>query len=159
MPVRQAHFRLLLTPDLVTEAPLQRGFVGEVLRGGVRAFVFKFAARVAVGQAMKFLERKVRRGLVLMEGTDPAAWNLLGSVPLALLTNRPARVLLFVHGTFSSTVGAYAALTATPWGREFLAAAHTNYDAVLGFDHATLSEDPLENATELLTALQGIAWA
>jgi hypothetical protein len=157
-PLRQARFRIALSSEPAGPA-LQRGVVGDFIRGKVQAFIFRFAARVVVGQAMKFLERKVRRGLVRVDGPDSAAWDLLGATPLALPTTRPARILLLIHGTFSSTVGAYAALTATPWGREFLAAAHANYDAVLGFDHATLSEDPLENATELLAALQGLSWA
>lgn len=108
---------------------------------------------------MKFLERNVRRGLVSMADSDPAKWDLITDLTLLKLPgDRAARVLLFVHGTFSSTIGGYGALTATPWGQEFLRAAYVNYDAVIGFDHATLSDDPLENATDLLTRLQGANW-
>ena len=158
-PARAARFSIALGGELAAGAAGRRGVVRDAVLGKIRAFIFKFAARVVVGQAMKFLERKVRRGLVSMPGNDPAAWRLLAdSPPLVLPTRRPARILLFVHGTFSSTVGAYAALAGTPWGQEFLAATHATYDAVLGFDHATLSDDPLENAAELLAALQGLAW-
>ena len=55
----------------------------------------------------------------------------------------------FVHGTFDSTVGAFGALAATEAGRDFLTQALGDYDAVIGFDHRTLSVDPLENAREL----------
>ncbi len=137
----------------------KRGIIGDFVFGRVKAFVFKFAARIVVGQAMKYLERNVRRGLVNMEEIDPAKWNLFAdSAPLRLPQDRAARVLLFVHGTFSSTIGGFGAIAATPWGEEFLRAAHANYDAVIGFDHPTLSGDPLENATDLLTRLQNIAW-
>ena len=46
--------------------------------------------------------------LVGMTDTDPALWALIAD-PAALLLpkDRPARVLLFVHGTFSSTIGGY----------------------------------------------------
>jgi hypothetical protein len=65
---------------------------------------------------------------------------------------------LFIHGTFSSTVGGFGALTATPWGEKFLEGARANYDAIIGFDHPTLSEDPFANATELLKRLEARQW-
>ena len=137
-----------------------RGVVGDFLRDKVRAFIFKFAARVVVGQAMKFLESKVRRGLVQLASPDPTTWNLLANpASLKLPKGRAARVLLLVHGTFSSTLSAFAALPATEWGQAFLRAAFGTYDVVLGFDHATLSEDPLENASELLAALRQVPWS
>jgi hypothetical protein len=161
-PGRQARFAISLAEGepLPTGPAATRGVVSDLVLDKVKAFIFRFAARVAVGQTMKFLERQVRRGLVLLSGLDPAAWPLLADpANLSLPTNRPACVLLFIHGTFSSTVSAYGTLPATPWGRALLEAAYATYDVVLGFDHATLSEDPLENATELLSALQAIDWA
>lgn len=158
---RRARLSISLTGGRLGETgtAASRGVISDFLLGRVKAFIFKFAARVVVGQAMKFLERQVQRGLVLMPGPDPASWHLLADpTALPLPADRPACVLLFIHGTFSSTVSAYGALPATPWGQAFLAAAYATYDLVLGFDHATLSEDPLENATELLAALQGVAW-
>ena len=157
---RQAQFRLALAtaPPSSSGSAATRGVVGDFLLGRVRAYVFKFAARVVVGQVMKFLERKVQQGLVQLPGPDPATWQLTDPAVLPLPTDRPARVLLLVHGTFSSTISAYGALAATPWGLAFLMAAFDNYDLVLGFDHATLSEDPLANAAELLQALQTVPW-
>ena len=156
---RQARFAIALAESAAGPGA-QRGVIGDFVRGPVRAFIFKFAARLVLGQAVKFLEHKVQRGLVHMAGLTSTDWHLLADpAALALPTTRPARVLLFVHGTFSSTLGGYAALTATPWGQAFLEAAQADYDLVLGFDHATLSEDPLANATELLVALQGLDWA
>ncbi len=120
-----------------------------------RAVVLKFAAKAAVGAALQLFERKVRRGLVVMEGDEPQSWRLIENLSaLKLPADRPARLLLFVHGTFSSTAGSFGALGVTPWGRVFLEAARANYDAVIGFDHPTLSEDPLANAKDLLQRLQ-----
>ena len=156
---RQARFLIPLSAGEPVGGPATpRGVVGEMLRGRVRAYVFKFAARLLVGQAMPFLERRIRRGLVHLPGPDPATWQRPDPALLPLPADRPARVLLLVHGTFSSTVSAYGALAATPWGQAFLAAAFATYDLILGFDHATLSEDPLANASELLNALQSIPW-
>nr|GEU80793.1 hypothetical protein [Tanacetum cinerariifolium] len=159
-PARQARFRLsLVAGEQAGSGPAApRGVVGDFLLGRVRAYVFKFAARIIVGQAMKFLERKVQRGLVYLPGPDPTTWQLTDPATLPLPADRPARVLLLVHGTFSSTISAYGALVATPWGQAFLAAAFATYDLVIGFDHATLSEDPLANASELLQALQAVPW-
>ena len=61
-----------------------------------------------------------------------------------------------MHGTFSSTVGAYGALCATPFGRTFLEGALASYDLVLGYDHRTLSETPHGNAADLFEWLTGL---
>ena len=142
----------------VPGAPQQRGVrgpVGDFIQGRVRAWVLKFAARAAVGQLMKFLERNTRRGLVVMGSSDPTRWERVEDLAaVSLPRDRPARVLLFVHGTFSSTLGSFGALGAADWGRSFLDAARGAYDLVLGYDHPTLSDDPLENAADLLARLE-----
>ena len=44
-----------------------------------------------------------------------------------------------------------------PLGRKVTRGRLANYDAVIGFDHPTLSEDPLANATDLLRRLKSAA--
>jgi CHAT domain/Ternary complex associated domain 7 len=143
------------------EAPGQarRGLVSDTIYDRVKIYALKFAAHVAIGLGMRFLERNVRRGLVQMRGLDPAAWSPVKPSEVALPADRPARILLFVHGTFSSTIGSFGALCSTPWGQAFLSAAAAQYDAILGLDHATLSDDPVANATELLSALESLPTA
>ncbi len=68
---------------------------------------------------------------------------LLPGAALALPIDRPVRVLLLVHGTFSSTVGAFAPMGLVPGAEGFLPTVLSAYDAVLGYDHRTLSVDPL----------------
>ena len=139
-----------------TAAPT-RGLMSDFVIAQARAVVLKFAARVAVGPAMHFLERNVRRGLVVIDSNEPGTWPLVENISHAALnlpSDRPARLLLLIHGTFSSTAGSFGALGVTPWGRAFLEAARANYDAVIGFDHPTLSEDPRANATDLMRRLQ-----
>lgn len=132
-----------------------RGFLGDLVVGAVRAYVFKFAARIVARKAITFLERNVARGLVVMDDPDPRLWRRIDDLrALRLPQDRPARILLFVHGTFSSTMGSFGSLGAYPWGRALLAGAAGRYDAVIGFDHPTLSVDPLENATDLLQRLR-----
>jgi hypothetical protein len=73
------------------------------------------------------------------------------------LPGRKQRVLLFVHGTFSSTRGSFGHLVTHPKGRAFFSAALRNYDLILGFDHRTLTEDPMMNAAQVLPVLVGLA--
>jgi hypothetical protein len=59
------------------------------------------------------------------------------------------RVLLFIHGTFSTAHGAFGDLPPA-----LMQDLHTRYGGrVIAFDHHTLSHDPLRNATELLGRL------
>lgn len=154
---RVLHFELDIHATRQQGGPVRRGLVSDLVYGRVKIYALKFAARVAVGSGVRFLERNVRRGLVAVTGTDPAEWALVSPDTIELPVHRPARILLFVHGTFSSTIGSFGTLCGTPWGQAFLAAAATEYDVVLGFDHATLSDDPMTNATELLNALESLS--
>jgi hypothetical protein len=151
---KTARFALTFQRD-PSPTPPKRGLIQDFLMEKARAVVLKFVAHVGVGAAIKYLERNVRRGLVAMESSDPQRWRAIENLSALPLPNeRPARLLLFVHGTFSSTFGSFGPLGATPWGRAFLDATRANYDAVIGFDHATLSDDPLENANDLRQRLQ-----
>lgn len=132
-----------------------RGPFGNFVIGRLTAYVLKFVSGVVPGAVMSFLERDTRPGLVLMTGTEVASWPLVDNLTQVTLPDtRPAKILLFVHGTFSTTVGSYGVLTSTAQGQELLGAAKDSYDAIIGFDHPTLSRDPLENATDLLTRLK-----
>ncbi|MDX2218046.1 MAG: hypothetical protein SF172_03365 [Burkholderiales bacterium] len=67
----------------------------------------------------------------------------------------PAKVLLFIHGTFSKGEALYDELKSTEDGHKFLHWAHEHYDHVLFFDHPTLAVSPILNAVELSTLLAG----
>ena len=131
-------------------APVARG-----LTDGVRAFVLRFSAPIIAGAAIKVLEAGVDQGLVHITSTDPESWARVKSLSdVRLPEDRSPRILLFVHGAFSSTVGGFGSLT-TEVGKDFLerAIGSGDYDAVIGFDHRTLSIDPLANAKDLLKRL------
>jgi hypothetical protein len=153
---RVAHFAIEIHATRETGGPATRGLLSTVVYDQLKVYALKFAARVAVGSGVRFLERHVRRGLIRVTGTDPTAWALAAPASIPLPSHRQARILLLVHGTFSSTIGSFGPLCGTPWGRAFLQAVAADYDAVLGFDHATLSEDPMANATDLLAALEAL---
>ena len=151
VPGRVAVFEFVVPP---TTASRDLGYPGDLPPGAARATVLSYATGLLGAAAIKALELQVDPGLVHIAAVDPAQWVHVESLEGAGLSpTRNNRVLLFVHGTFDSTVGAYSALAATEPGREFLTQALEDYDAVLGFDHRTLSEDPLENARELAALL------
>jgi hypothetical protein len=161
-PARPASRHVRFEIDIATAPPAtrtrrgaRRDWLEDLVIGQVKAFVFKFAARVGVAAAMKYLERDVQTGLVVMEGTDPERWGRADDLrALALPQDRAPRVLLFVHGTFSTTRGSFGALGLTPDGKALLERMRANYDAIIGYDHPTLSVTPLENATDLLARLE-----
>jgi hypothetical protein len=159
--VKQMRFTVQFNPAPSEPAgATKRGLVRKIL-GKVTVYLLKFAARIALPHVVRFLERHVRQGIVVINATKPEGWNLIeGDVGsrLTLPPDRPARVLLFIHGTFSSTKGSFISLLSNAAGEEFLARALEHYDAVLGFEHATLSVDPFVNATDLIAGLQRIAW-
>ena len=154
------HFTITLEQPAENEEEFKkRGFVSDFIVGQVRAYVLKFIVKWGTGKLMTYLERNIQKGLVNMSSPDPSHWSPVGNLDeLGFPSDRPARILLFLHGTFSSTLGSYGALGGTKAGRELLKHARNSYDAIIGFDHPTLSLTPEENARELLDALQACTW-
>jgi hypothetical protein len=141
-----AAFELEVRPP--AGAPVARGLID-----GARAFVLRFSAPIIAGAAIKVLEAGVNEGLIHITSTDPESWARVKSLSdIQLPEDRSPRILLFVHGAFSSTVGGFGSLT-TEVGKDFLERAIGDYDTVIGFDHRTLSMDPLANAKDLLKRL------
>jgi hypothetical protein len=131
-------------------------WIADKLVEPIRAYVLKFAVRAAIDVAVDYIEGDKVEGLVSLAAPDPKDWVPGATLP-PLPQDRPARILLLVHGTFSSTAGGFSQLVVTENGRNFLATAYRTYDAILGFDHKTLTADPRENATVLMAALQGLS--
>jgi hypothetical protein len=119
---------------------------------GFGAVVLRFGS--ALGDVtIKALEATARPGLVHMRGVELTSWRRVASLDdIELPASRSARILLFIHGTFANTTGAFGTLSNGP-GLGFLTEALEEYDAVIGFDHPTLSVDPLANARDLFARL------
>jgi hypothetical protein len=146
-----------VTPGRAGGAVRTRGRLDELLPGAVRAAVLRFPAPPPLSAAISLLERHVEPGLIHITHPDPRTWRRLERLDqVGLPGDRPARVLLLVHGTFSTTVSAFVALGLVGAGPQFLRKALAEYDAVIGFDHPTLSVDPLANATDLLRRVSGV---
>ncbi len=127
-------------------------WIGDRIKAVVVRFVVKRFANWTARQIVKRLERDLVTGPVRLEGDtlgDLEQWGHHDRFPTL-----SGRTLLLVHGTFSSTAGSFGGLTATPHGQALLQHWRQRYDHIVGFDHATLSEDPVENAAMLYDALQ-----
>jgi hypothetical protein len=155
VPRKRIQFFIEVKPERLAGTRPRRGFIGDVIYGQVKAWIFRFAAKAGVQFGVKLLEGHVKEGPVIINSaTDPTAWGRPADLrKVKLPTHRAGRILLMVHGTFSSTAGAFSPLCVTPWGQEFLKAALEHYDLVLGYDHRTLSEDPYSNAADLYECL------
>jgi hypothetical protein len=68
---------------------------------------------------------------------------------------RRGRLLVLVHGTFSTGDNLLREIRVSETGRRFLERAAERYDEVLAFDHATLSVPPLLSALDLARAFAG----
>ena len=133
-----------------------RGFVSDIIYSKLTAKVLKFIAPVGVRAVVSHFEDSDER-IVIMSEEGPASWRHVEPEEVRLTPG--ARVLLFVHGTFSSTLGSFAALWSTEDWRRLLVDAWQTYDVVIGVDHRSLSVDPLVNAEEILSKLMAIPGA
>ena len=133
-----------------------RGLLGHVIEGAAHALVFRFVAPALLEKAVEKMEAHVKTGLVHLTDAEVSGWKRFETLDeLHLPTDRPVRVLLFIHGTFSSTAGGFGALAVEAARCDgFLRMLIQAYDAVIGFDHKTLSVDPQQNAEDLLERLK-----
>lgn len=122
----------------------------------LRAHVYAVAA-VAVERLADAIDGRVATGLVHVAGPSLGEWRTLASSAVPKPEARRPKVLLLVHGAFSSTRGAFGALTAEA-GRAVLERMLSSYDLVLGYDHRTLTVSPEDNARDLLQRLQALPW-
>lgn len=141
-------------PDAAPEP--RRGIIGEkifeLIAEPVRVRVLKFLAARTIEAAVARIEGGLAVGPVIIGPGDPAAWtatNYAAALPRDLARDRPWRLLLMVHGTFSSTAASFGHLA----GSAMLSQALEAYDLILGYDHKTLADTPEANAQAILGAL------
>ena len=156
-PRRAATFDAPIKPSR-DKSDGDRGFVDEWILRPVKRFVVRLFARRAGELLTDYLEKGVVETPFLIEGDSLDAWKPCPNLGDIALPESGVRVLLLVHGTFSSTIGSFGGLTTTDSGHRFLQLACQQYDAVIAYDHRTLSKSIAENAGDLrlhLRALQG----
>jgi len=112
-----------------------------------------------IGGIIDWAKTRSSEGLVQLRGPELEDWVPLESPSDIAWTPPPsgARILLLLHGTISSTAGAFGALASGSGAADdgaFITSALAKYDAVLGFDHRTLSQSPRRNARRLVRLLR-----
>jgi len=136
--------------------PGERGLFGGFILKTLKVLGIDLAGETALAIARKFEETQEpphRRGLGLFR-----ARMVTGSFGLDDLPAGPVdkRVLVFVHGTTSSTWGSFGELWSSQRS-DTLKALRTMYgENVFGFDHRSMTVGPIENALELANALQAL---
>lgn len=129
-------------------------WVVEKAVGVLRTRVLKFAVGKIEDAVVEHIEGKLKEGLTSLADDDATLWRADGTPAKIGACANPPRILLMVHGTFSTTTGSFGALTASAAGQAFLETARKDYDAILGFDHKTLARSAEQNAQAMLDALE-----
>ncbi|MBX7201233.1 MAG: hypothetical protein K1X51_17840, partial [Rhodospirillaceae bacterium] len=169
----------ILFEQLRAEGTASRGFLGEAVGGLVsRVFVLVVGetSDPIIGAAKEKLGSLVELG-VTWAGTKALMWAIesrldrspglyrwngargnaadFGDVDQAALSRAAAEkqpMLVFVHGTASSTLGSFGDLHASD--RDVWSALEHHYTGgIFAFEHRTLSESPIENALALAKIL------
>ncbi|MFG1275706.1 DUF7379 domain-containing protein [Xanthobacter flavus] len=150
------HFEFDATPtNGPGAAPGRRSLASDVwdyLRTKLDVYVFRWVAGQFGGALAGYIDRNIATGLVPMGKTPPDKWRTDETFAFKAEEGKPFRILLFIHGTFSSTAGSFGGLrdpVLAPFGDKLFDA----YDAVVGFEHKTLVETPEENVAQLVAAL------
>ncbi len=136
--------------------------VGDQRTRGIGSWLIKSLNVLGIDLAGKTAEKIGR--LVEEPGSEHKKWLGLsrctldtGKFKLEKPTKRASdsqgTYLLFIHGTLSSTWGSFGEL----WSedrKDELSELHARYgDRVLGFDHRTLTESPIDNTIQLIREL------
>jgi len=143
-------------------APAPAGGLAQMaMLGGIAGKVIRFVGRAVRGvagdlvyAAAKLWEDKYRSAQGFHWGGTPA--ELLAQTPTPLTAANwqsleGNKSLLFVHGTISSTAGAYIGLQNFPTEAENLWTKYSN--RVIGFNHHTLTKSVPQNAADFFTGL------
>jgi CHAT domain-containing protein/pimeloyl-ACP methyl ester carboxylesterase len=140
---RGAEADVIEIPDRLPSGDTSRGATAWVLTG-LRVLKFDPVEKSAEAFAKAWDEKLMPKpGLYrFSEKLDKR-----GELNPEIDTTKP--VLLFIHGTFSSTENGFKSLQSEVWDKlkEYYG------EQIYGFDHRTLSESPIQNALELVQKL------
>jgi CHAT domain/Lecithin:cholesterol acyltransferase len=140
-----------LTDGPATQAT--RGLVGDVLLAGLDVVTDLFEEKAedfVASQIVRRVDGQVRAGVHRLQ--QDGIGDLTRRVPEATLPESAAPVLVFVHGTFSSTQGTFADLW-TQHPRHVRTLFDTYGGRVVALEHPTLGASPVANAIALARAM------
>lgn len=145
---------------------MRAGFFGEISKTVVRFFKHKIVKKVkdwVNNKLPDYLATNIEK--LAFNKAEPAKlyeFKLLDEeknkklgeiVPLTTKLSSDKKYLLFIHGIFSSTKGAFNEILLSRHDDNLLTQLSNNYEKVIGFDHWTVAHSTLENADALLDLL------
>jgi tetratricopeptide (TPR) repeat protein len=147
---RDGSDELTLKTALGTDSA-ERGLGGWLLKG-LKIFGIDPAEQLVIKTAER-IEAKNQDTLLRLDPTavqpwTEQVWNELDGPPA---DQAGAPLLLFLHGTFSSTLGSFGELFKLPGPMQTLAAGYPG--RIYGFEHPTLTKSPIANALALTKKL------
>ncbi|MCK7498240.1 MAG: hypothetical protein MZW92_51995 [Comamonadaceae bacterium] len=137
-----------IEPALALGTP-SRGVVGQLILKTLRLIRIDAAAGAAQA-AGRALEDKLKNGGGLYRCARDR-YKLLDVAASQIPVGRP--ILVFIHGTFSSTQGSFGDLWDGPQAGQRLPLFQAYDGHVYGFEHRSVSESPIRNAIKLVEAL------
>lgn len=154
---RQLRFRLQLRTGVSKKSGESRGWIAKVTSKIIKVLVVK----VFPDQVESFVARRVQvweQKQRAFQGLHSGTWEqLLAPTPTPVCSLAPyqgRRSLLLIHGTTSTTAGAFSDLAKQP---ALLARLHKMYEGrVLGFNHHTMSVSVAENVRQFFGALAAL---
>ena len=141
--------------DAVFEVPtelehpeISRSVLGSITLKVLNLFGKKKINEVVGDEFLKFAHDLEEKQMGKLPGLTRLNGNFALEKLLTINTGNP--ILLFIHGTNSTTAGSFGELVGTDlW--DFIT--RTYGDNVLSFQHATLTQSPLQNAVDLVKQL------
>lgn len=145
---------LRLGKDQIIDAAVEKA--KEWVGGRAADLVERGASWAGTKALMWAIEKNLDRepGLYRWVAADGTPSDLQAAKPADFQDWRPDEpILIFIHGTASSTLGSFGAFREPPAAREWQAL-HAKYGQhIYAFEHRTFSESPIENALALAKAL------
>lgn len=135
----------IVVPTRLGSSEQQRGIVGDFILKKFRVLGLPLEGIAASAVASHF-ESKIEAGL--------HRWSTNELGPTVENLDNPAGdepILIFLHGTASSTVGSFGGLAEQPDVWQGLQEKYAG--RVYGFEHSTLTKSPAENVLDLLRAI------
>ena len=133
-------------PVEISSGSTDRSLVGKVALKVIKVFSKK-AVNIGIRKLAQNLEDKQLDGKIGLYGLN-SDFQLTNFVP----NNSTKPYLLLIHGTASSVEGSFGEAK----GTDFMNFIRDNYDGrIIAFQHRTLTENPLQNVKDLLSALPG----
>jgi CHAT domain-containing protein/pimeloyl-ACP methyl ester carboxylesterase len=144
-----------ITGDWPIEGPRDRG-LGKLIFKALHLLDVdsKIADKSASAIAAKLEDKLIGGGGLYRWDREQGSWSETPVDGETRFENGP--ILIFIHGTASTTEGSFSALWSQQGSVEWQQLLDHYGSNIFAFEHRTLSESPIENAVQLMHSLQNL---